>query len=96
VPDPGQQPPSLAAISDVSTIPYRVGLLETAVIGHGTRLDSLEDWRAELRGAFRLVTLTLGASILSSVVAVVSLLALVSGAREVTRTNATGSHTHRG
>ena len=57
-----------------ATIGYRVNLLERAVIGHAARLDSLEDWRAELRGAWRLVTFTLGASILSSIAAIVAIL----------------------
>lgn len=57
-----------------ATIGYRVSLLERVVVGHSTRLDSLEDWRAELRGAWRLVTFTLGASILSSIAATVAIL----------------------
>lgn len=29
----------------------RIGRIERTVDGHGTRLDSLENWRAEMRGA---------------------------------------------
>ena len=76
---PQPQPNTLAGLSDVSTIPWRVGQLETAVIGHGTRLDSLEDWRAELRGAMQFVKFALGTSIITGIVAVVSLLSMLSG-----------------
>ena len=39
------------------------------------RVRSLEDWRLEMRTAFKLLQLTFGASVLGSVAAVLSLLA---------------------
>lgn len=55
------------------TVPYRVGVLERAVDINDGRIDSLEDWRSELRGAYNLVRITLGVSLLSSVVAITAL-----------------------
>jgi hypothetical protein len=67
--------------SDASTIPWRVGQLETTVIGHANRIDSLEDWRAELRGAMQFVKFALGTSIITGVVATLTLLSMLSGVR---------------
>lgn len=58
----------------------RIGLLETTVIRQGDRIDRLEGWRDELRGAMSLVKITLGTSILSAIVAILAILAFVSGA----------------
>ena len=70
---PGGTPP------DVSTIPWRVGVLESSVLKQGTRIDSLEDWRAELRGAMQFVKFAMGTSIVTGVLAVVTLLTMLSG-----------------
>lgn len=43
--------------------------------GHDRQLRSLEDWRLEMRTAFRLLQLTFGTSVLAAVVGVMSLLA---------------------
>ena len=64
---------------DSYTIPYRVQQLEGAVNRHGNRIDSMEDRWLRLDGAFSLMKLTIGTSIVSSVVAIISLLALLSG-----------------
>jgi len=62
------------------TVGQRIGNVETAVIANSNRIDKLESWQDQLRGAMYLVKFTLGTSILSSVVAIVSLVLLVSGA----------------
>lgn len=43
------------------------------------RLETLETWRHELLGAMSLMRLTFGASILASVIGVISLVALLGG-----------------
>ena len=62
------------------TIPYRVGLLETAVIRLTGEVADIREWRAELRGAMQLVKFTLGTSILSGLIAIVTLVGLVISA----------------
>lgn len=64
--------------ADGSSIPYRVGLLETTVIRHSSEIADLKEWRAELRGAMALVKFTLGTSVLTGIVAVVSLVVMMS------------------
>ena len=60
-------------------LPYRVRMLEGMVSRHGTRLDAMEDRWLRLDGAFSLMKLTIGTSLASAVVAVVAILALLSG-----------------
>lgn len=61
------------------TTGQRIGLLETAVINLGNRVDQIESWRDELRGAMALVKFTLGTSILTGTVAIVSIVFLLFG-----------------
>lgn len=62
------------------TIPYRVGLLETAVIRLTGEVSDIKEWRAELRGAMALIKFTLGTSILSGLIAIITLVGLVISA----------------
>lgn len=75
---------------DISTIPYRVGLLETAMLTEAaerkaadkaafTRIDNLEDKWARLEGAFGLVKFALGTSIVSMILGLAAIWALASG-----------------
>lgn len=64
---------------DHYTVPYRVSQLESAVNRHGNKIEAMEDRWLRLDGAFSLMKLTIGTSIVSSVVAIISLLALLSG-----------------
>lgn len=41
------------------------------------RLDDIEDWRAQLRGAFRLVQVAVGVSVLSAAVSILTIAKLV-------------------
>jgi hypothetical protein len=50
------------------------------VLDHDRDIESLKSWRSELRGAMQLVKLTLGASLVSGVVAVLALVGLIAGA----------------
>lgn len=43
------------------------------------RIDALEDWRSELRGAFTLVKIALGSSIVSGILGVAAVITLVAG-----------------
>ena len=45
------------------------------------RVEAIETWRHELLGAMGLIKITFGASIISSIIAIASLLALVGGLR---------------
>lgn len=56
----------------------RIGLLETAVIQHGNRIDAIEDWRSELKGAFSLVKFALGTSIVSMILGLAAIAALIA------------------
>lgn len=60
------------------SVGQRIGQLETAVISLGNRVDTLEGWRDELRGMALLVKAIFGASVVSSVVAVTTLILLLS------------------
>lgn len=73
---------------DVSTIPYRVGLLETAMLTETAerkaadavadgRLDVMEDRWLRLDGAFSLVKFAFGTSIASALLAIVSIVVLI-------------------
>jgi len=59
------------------TVGQRIGQVETAVIGLGNRVDTLESWRDELRGAMALVKFTLGTSILTGALATITLILLI-------------------
>ena len=43
------------------------------VLDHQTRLNSLDNWRAELRGALQLVKFALGASVVSGIASAVAI-----------------------
>lgn len=49
------------------------------VLDHDRKIDSLMSWRSELRGAMALVKITLGASIVSGLVSIITIFALLSG-----------------
>ena len=51
------------------------------VLKHEDRIGSLEDWRSELRGAFALVKVAIGASILSAVTSILAIAQMMSGGR---------------
>lgn len=51
------------------------------LLDHDRRLDNLDIWRAELRGAFTLMRLAFGASIVSGLVSVLALIQMMSGPR---------------
>ncbi len=59
----------------------RIGLLETAHIELAGRVDRLEGWRDEFRGAFGLIKFITGASLITSIVAITTLLLLLTGRR---------------
>ena len=76
--------------ADVSTIPYRVGLLETALLTETQerrsgdtrlheRVDIVETKWIRLEGAFSLVKFALGTSVVSMVLGLAAILALLSG-----------------
>ena len=46
---------------------------------HDQKLDSLLEWRSELRGAMALTKLAMGASILSAAVSIIAILAFWAG-----------------
>lgn len=50
------------------------------VLDHDRRLDAIDIWRAELRGAMQLVRLTFGVSLLSAVAMLVILYLQLQGA----------------
>lgn len=63
------------------TVGQRIGHVETAVVGLSNRVDLLEGWRDELRGALALLKFTLGTSVISGLLAIVTLIVLlVNGA----------------
>lgn len=62
------------------SVGQRIGLVETALIRHADRIDRLEGFRDEFHGAMALVRFTLGTSILSGVIAIVTLVGLVVSA----------------
>lgn len=51
------------------------------LLDHDAKLDSLLTWRSELRGAFALMKVAFGASILSAIVSILALAQMLSGAR---------------
>jgi hypothetical protein len=46
---------------------------------HDHKIDSLLDWRSELRGALALMKLAMGASVLSAVVSIIAAVAFLAG-----------------
>lgn len=56
----------------------RIGLLETSVLRLADRIDRIESWRDELHGAMALVKFTLGTSIISAALAIITLIALIA------------------
>ena len=59
----------------------RISHVETALVGLSNRVDLLEGWRDELRGALALLKFTLGTSVISGLLAIVTLIVLlVNGA----------------
>ncbi|MFN8631218.1 MAG: hypothetical protein U0838_13145 [Chloroflexota bacterium] len=62
------------------SVGQRIGLLETTVIRHGDRIDRLESWQDELRGAMALMKITLGTSIVGGIASIIAIIALLSGA----------------
>jgi hypothetical protein len=65
------------------TVGQRIAGVETAVVGLSNRVDLLEGWRDELRGAMALLKFTLGTSLVSGLLAIVTLIVLLvtSGGR---------------
>lgn len=53
-------------------------VLVDMVRDHESRLRSVEEWRAELRGAFALMRVAFGASIISAAVSILALADLLS------------------
>ena len=48
---------------------------------HDQKIDSLLDWRSELRGALALMKLAMGASVLSAVVSIIAVVGFLAGHR---------------
>ena len=46
---------------------------------HDHNIDSLLDWRSEIRGALALMKLAMGASVLSAVVSIITVVGFLSG-----------------
>ena len=59
------------------TVGQRIAGVETAVVGLSNRVDLLEGWRDELRGAMALLKFTLGTSLISGLLAIVTLVVLL-------------------
>ena len=59
------------------TVGQRIAGVETAVVGLSNRVDLLEGWRDELRGALALLKFTLGTSLISGLLAIVTLVVLL-------------------
>ena len=49
------------------------------VIDHDKRLDALDTWRAELRGAMQLIKFALGASVVSGIASTIAIVRMLSG-----------------
>jgi hypothetical protein len=58
------------------SVGQRIGGVETAVVSLTTRVDMLDGWRDELRGAMALLKFTLGTSLVSGLLAIVTLIVL--------------------
>lgn len=54
-------------------VPDAVVTVRDMLLDHDRRIDSLDLWRAELRGAMALMKLALGTSVLSAVVSILAL-----------------------
>lgn len=72
-----------AAFDGGLTVGQRIGHVETAAVALSNRVDLLEGWRDELRGALALLKFTLGTSLISGLLAIVTLVVLLvnSGGR---------------
>jgi hypothetical protein len=64
------------------SVGQRIGLVETTLIRHADRIDRLEGWRDELHGAMALLKFTLGTSIVSGLIAIITLVGLIISAIE--------------
>jgi len=51
------------------------------LLDHDRKIDSLLAWRSELRGAFALMKVAFGASIVSAAVSIIAVLQMMSGPR---------------
>lgn len=60
------------------SVGQRIGLLETNVIALANRIDGIESWRDELRGAMALVKFTLGTSIVTGLLAGITIIYLLA------------------
>lgn len=49
------------------------------LLDHDRKLDSLNTWRSELRGAFALMKVAFGASIVSAAVSILALAQMLAG-----------------
>ena len=67
------------------TVGERIAGVETAVVGLSNRVDLLEGWRNELRGTMALLKFTLGTSLISGLLAIVTLVVplMNSGGRPI-------------
>jgi hypothetical protein len=73
----GGEPLGPAPFDGGLTVGQRIGHVETAVVGLSNRVDLLEGWRDELRGALALLKFTLGTSLISGLLAIVTLIVLL-------------------
>jgi hypothetical protein len=69
-----------AVASGGLSVGQRIRGVETAVVSLTTRVDMLEGWRDELRGAMALLKFTLGTSLVSGLLAIVTLIVLLLNA----------------
>lgn len=51
------------------------------VLAHDRAIDDLTAWRSELRGAFQLVKVTLGVSVISAIVSMAALITMITTGR---------------
>ena len=70
--------PHLPADGSLS-VGQRIGQVESAVIGLANRVDKLESWRDELQGMTLIVKAIFGTSILTGIVALLTLYLLLTG-----------------
>jgi hypothetical protein len=66
--------PAPAPFDGGLTVGQRIGHVETAVVGLSNPGDLLEGWRDELRGALALLKFRLGTSLVSGLLAIVTLI----------------------
>jgi len=60
-------------VDDVTAVSVR-----DMVLDHDRKIDSLNDWRNEIRGALSLMRLAFGASILSALVSILAVVQMLS------------------